>query len=73
MLYVTVYEPGSDFSKTMSESKQETKEETKEETNETKTEDDLNREAYTDILNYLMTNPETGEKWSYAESRERHG
>ena len=50
-----------------------TKEETKEETKETKTEDELNREAYTDILNYLMTNPETGERWSYAESRMRYG
>ena len=69
MLYVTVYEPGSDFSKAMSD----TKEETKEETKESKTEDDLNREAYTDILNYLMTNPETGERWSYAESRMRYG
>lgn len=69
MLYVTVYEPGSDFSKTMSD----TKEETKEETKETKTEDEPNRDAYTDILNYLMTNPETGERWSYAESRERYG
>ena len=53
----------------MSESKQETKEETK----ETKTEDELNREAYRNIINYLMTNPETGERWSYAESRERYG
>lgn len=69
MLYVTVYEPGSDFSKTMSESKQETKEETK----ETKTEDELDRERDSAIIDYLMTNPETGERWSYAESRERYG
>ena len=55
--------------KTMSETK-ETKE-TKE-TNETKTEDDLNRKAR-EIINFLMTNPETGERWSYAESRERYG
>lgn len=54
----------------MSESKQETKQVTKE---ETKTEDELNRDAYANIINYLMTNPETGERWSYAESRERYG
>ena len=57
----------------MSESKQETKEETKEETRPTRSEAELNREAYADILKYLMTNPETGEEWSYAESRMRYG
>ena len=60
------------ISKPMSESKQETKEETKE-TRETRSEDELNREAYADIIKYLMTNPETGEEWSYAESRMRYG
>lgn len=57
----------------MSESKRETKHETKEETRETRSEAELNREAYADILKYLMTNPDTGEEWSYAESRERYG
>ena len=57
----------------MSESKgnKETKEETI--TRETRSEAELNREAYADILKYLMTNPDTGEEWSYAESRMRHG
>lgn len=57
----------------MSESKRETKHETKEETRPTRSEAELNREAYADILKYLMTNPDTGEEWSYAESRERYG
>ena len=56
----------------MSESK-ETKEEKKEDTRPTRSEAELNREAYADILKYLMTNPDTGEEWSYAESRERYG
>ena len=56
----------------MSESKQETKEHTKE-TRETRSEAELNKEAYEEILKYLMTNPDTGEEWSYAESRMRYG
>lgn len=60
----------------MSESKQETKEETKQETIETRptrSEAELNREAYDNIMKFLMTNPDTGEEWSYAESRMRYG
>lgn len=57
----------------MSESKQETKEETKEETRPTRSEASLDRDRDAAIIDYLMTNPETGERWSYAESRERYG
>ena len=57
----------------MSECK-ETKEETKQETKqETKTEDERNQDAYDNIIKFLMTNPDTGEEWSYAESRMRYG
>ncbi len=54
----------------MSESKgnKETKE-----TRETRSEAELNRDAYADILKYLMTNPDTGEEWGYAESRMKYG
>ena len=61
------------MSESKRETKQDTKEETKEETRETRSEAVLNRDAYADILKYLMTNPDTGEEWSYAESRERYG
>ena len=60
------------MSESKQETKQETKEETKEETRETRSEAVLNRE-HANIIQYLMTNPETGERWSYAESRERYG
>ena len=64
----TVYEPVSKISN-MSD----TKEETKEEKQETRSEASLDRERDAAILEYLMTNPETGERWSYAESRMRYG
>ena len=54
----------------MSDTKEETKEE-KQETQETRSEANLDRDAA--IIDYLMTNPETGERWSYAESRMRYG
>ena len=56
------------------ETKQETKEETKEETTtrETRSEAVLNRE-HANIIQYLMTHPETGERMSYEESRMMHG
>ena len=67
-----MYEHNTRICKPMSESKQETKEHTKE-TRETRSEAELNKEAYEEILKYLMTNPDTGEEWSYAESRMRYG
>ena len=67
-----MYEPGSEFSKTMSDTKEETKEE-KQETRPTRSEASLDRERDSAIIDYLMTNPDTGERWSYAESRERYG
>ncbi len=64
---------------TMSETKQETKEETKEtkeettETRPTRSQAELNREAFDNTIKFLMTNPHTGEEWSYAESRMMYG
>ena len=68
-----MYEHNTRICKPMSESKgnKETKEETT--TRETRSEAELNREAYADILKYLMTNPDTGEEWGYAESRMKYG
>lgn len=68
----TVYESVSKISKTMSDTKEETKEE-KQETRETRSEASLDRERDAAILEYLMTNPDTGDRWSYAESRMRYG
>ena len=58
----------------MSDSKEETKQETKEETKtrETRSEAVLNIE-HANIIQYLMTHPETGERMSYEESRMMHG
>ena len=56
----------------MSDTKEETKEE-KQETRPTRSEASLDRERDSAIIDYLMTNPDTGERWSYAESRERYG
>lgn len=50
-----------------------TKEESKEQTRPTRSEASLDRERDSAIIDYLMTNPDTGERMSYAESRERHG
>ena len=68
----TVYEPVSNFSKTMSDTKEETKEE-KQETRPTRSEANLDRDIDAAIIDYLMTNPETGERMSYAESRMMYG
>ena len=60
----------------MSETKEETKKETKQETTETRqtrSEASLDRERDSAIIEYLMTNPDTGERWSYAESRMMYG
>ena len=54
------------------ETKQETKKENQE-TRETRSEASLDRERDSAIIDYLMTNPHTGEEWSYAESRMMYG
>ena len=44
--------------------KSETKAETKKESND---------ETNSSIIKFLMTNPQSGERWSYEESRMRYG
>lgn len=41
--------------------------------NKNAAESSSNTQAYKDILNCLMTNPKTGERMSYAESRMMYG